>query len=76
MPKSTMTKTEYYQRIETKLLNAMREIDDAVGLMNQLYHENHKEADQTLGAKNTLKKVLNSKFDKCARDVARKQKVK
>lgn len=62
-----MTKTEYYQKIEDQLLKAMDEIDHAVALMNQLYHENHKEADTTLKAKEILKKVLNSKFDGCAR---------
>ena len=58
-----MTKREYYQKIEDQLLKAMSEIDNAVVLMNQLYHENHKEADKALEAKKILKEVLNAKFD-------------
>lgn len=61
-----MTKAEYYQKIEDALLKAMSEIDNSVYLMNRLYHENHKEADEVLSAKRILKKVLNAKFDKSA----------
>ncbi len=61
-----MTRKEYYQRIEKALLKAMNEIDTTVALMNQLYHENYKEADEILVAKKILKKVLNAKFDKSA----------
>lgn len=61
-----ITKTEYRLKIGDQLLKAMNEIDNAVGLMNQLYHENYKEIDQVLSAKSELKKVLNAKFDQSA----------
>lgn len=63
---STITKREYYQKIENSLLEAMSKIDESVYLMNRLYHENHKEADEVLSAKKILKKVLNAKFDESA----------
>jgi hypothetical protein len=70
-----MNKREYYQKIEDQLLKAMSEIDDAVGLMNLQFHENHKQSDTALKAKAILKKLLNEKFDTCAFNRKLKNKV-
>jgi hypothetical protein len=61
-----MTKTEYYQKIESSLLNAMKAIDESVNLMNYRYHENYKSIDEVLVTKKIIKKVLNENFDALA----------